>query len=56
MSVPLNANEMLFLAQRAELQQFVSFYLTQTCTENFNVYVQTVVRQKWRDLRGSENM
>ena len=44
-SVPLNANELLLPAQRAELQQLVSFYLTQTCTESVNVYVQTGVRQ-----------
>ena len=30
-SVPLNANELLLPAQRVELQQLVSFYLTQTC-------------------------
>jgi len=40
-SVPLNANELLLPAQGAVLQQLVSFYLTQTCTEHFNVYVQT---------------
>ena len=33
--VPLNANELLLPAQGAELQQLVSFYLTQACTENF---------------------
>ena len=32
MCVPLNANELLLLAQGAELQQLA---LTQTCTENF---------------------
>jgi len=50
-SVPLNANELLLLAQRAEPQQLVSFYLTQTHTENFAFYVQTAVRQWWRDSR-----
>jgi len=37
-SVPLNANELL--AQGAELQQLMFFYLTQTCTEHFkNFYI-----------------
>jgi len=33
-SVPLNVNELLLLAQMAELLQLVSFYLTHTCIEN----------------------
>jgi len=36
-SIPLNANELLLSDQWAELQQFVFFYLTQTCSGNFNV-------------------
>jgi len=43
-TVPLNAKELLLPGQGAELQQFVSFYLIQVCTENINVYIQTGVR------------
>ena len=36
--VPLNANELLLPAQGAELQELVSFYPTQTCTENSTTF------------------
>jgi len=55
LSVPLNANELLLPAKRAELQELVSFYLTWICTIKA-FYVQTGVRQRWRDSRRSDNM
>jgi len=44
-SVPLNVNELLLLAQMAELLQLVSFYLTHTCIENIIILLCSIRSQ-----------
>jgi len=58
LSVPLNANELLLVAQRAELQQ--SPFTSQTSTENFpsqkSIFFFTkmeIVKKKWQHVEAT---